>query len=177
MKIATSVWTGMALLAMAQGAQAAVPLVSGKYALMTFSQCEAKFTTTTDNYVLGVGGTAPAVKTVNPMQSGELNIGVGSLTFPTVAASFGPASLEMYIVAGGSLRINATGGAMAAHTEAMSGTFSFPTATTFSFTPTAGTAMTWTIRPGNIVSGVARTLYMVRKENAQCVNAITATKQ
>jgi hypothetical protein len=176
MKIATSVWTGVVLLAMVQAAQAA-PLVSGKYALMTFSQCQAGFTTTTDTYRLGTGTTAPAVKSVNPAGSGELNIGVGSITFPAIAAASGPASLELSIVAGASLKINSSGGAMAVHTETLSGTFSV-TATSFTFDPSGvEPPMTWAMRPGNIVSGVARTIYMVRREDARCVNAITATKQ
>lgn len=172
MKIATSIWTGVALLAMAQAAQAA-PLVSGKYALMTFSQCQAGFTTTIDSYMRAAGGIGPGVKSVNPTGSGELNIGVGTITFPTIAASSGIASLELYIVAGGSLKINSNGSAMAAHTETATGTFSI-TATSFTFDPDgAEPAMIWTIRPANS----ARTLYMVRKEDAKCVNAVTATKQ
>ena len=177
MKIATSVWTGVALLAMAQAAQAAPPKVSGKYALMIFTQCEARFTTTSDTYRLGTGATAPAVKTVNPFNSGELNISVGTLTFPATAASSGNASYEAYIVSGGSLRVNSSGGAMGVHTEAAAGTFSV-TDTKFTFDPSGvEPAMIWTFRAGNIVSGVARTIYMVRGENARCVNAITATKQ
>lgn len=162
MKIVTSIWTGITLLAMAQAAQAA-PAVSGNYALMSFTQCEAKFTTTTN-------GTA--ITSVNPSQSGELGIGVGIITFPVTAASSGNASLAMSNVSGGSLRINLTGNAMATHPEAVSGTYSF-TDTAFTFTPTGEPAMTWTMRPGNGV----RTLYMVRRENARCVNAVTATKQ
>lgn len=176
MKIVTSVWTGMALLAMVQAAQAAAPLVSGKYALMDFTQCQAGFTTTTDNYVLGAGGTAPAVKSVNPAGNGELSMGVGSLTFPATAASSGPVSFELNNVSGSSLRIGGSGAAIAVHPETGTGTYSF-TDTTLTITPTVGLAMTWTMRPGNIVSGVARTLYMVRRESAKCVNAVTATKQ
>jgi hypothetical protein len=178
MKIATIAWTGVTLLAMAQAAEAAPPKVSGKYALMIFTQCEARFTTTTDTYRLGTGATAPAVKSVNPFNNGELNMGVGTITFQvTTPASSGTASFEAFLVSGGSLRVNTTGEAMATHTEAPpAGPFSF-TDTTFTFTPGGEPAMTWTIRPGNIVSGVARTLHMVRRENARCVNAVRATKQ
>ena len=175
MTIARSVWAGAALLAMAQAA--AAPLVSGKYALMTTSQCTGKFGTTTDTYRLGSGATAPAVKTVNPLANGELNAGVGTITFPLTAASTGAASVELSLVSGSLLRINGGGNAMATHTETISGTFSL-TNTTFTLTPSVGPAMTWTMRPGNIVtSGVARTLYMVRKEDANCLNTVTATKQ
>jgi hypothetical protein len=177
MKIATIVWTGVALLAMAQAAEAAPPKVSGKYALMIFTQCQARFTTTIDTYSKPGNTTGPAVKSVNPFDIGELNMGVGTITFPATAASSGTASFEAFIVSGGSLRVNTTGGAMTTHTEAPpAGPYSF-TDTTFTFTPGGEPAMTWTIRPGNIVSGVARTLHMVRRENARCVNAVTATKQ
>ena len=168
MKNATIVLTGVALLAMAQAAQAAAPKVSGKYALMIFTQCQAGFTTTTN-------GTA--ITSLTPAGNGELNISVGTITFPTPAVPTGTATFEAYIVSGASLRINGAGSAMGVHLENATGTFSFPTATTFRFTPTGEAANTWTIRPGNTVSGVARTLYMVRRENAKCVNAVTATKQ
>ncbi|HEX9904945.1 MAG TPA: hypothetical protein VGA77_08280 [Propylenella sp.] len=167
----------LALLAMAQAAQAAQK-VSGKYSLMVFTQCEARLTTKSDNYRRADDTTAPAVRSINPAQSGELNIGVGSITFPTAAGgvSAGDASFEALLVSGGSLRLNNSGNAMGTHTETAAGPFSF-TNTTFTFTPTGEPAMVWTIRAANIVKGVARTLYMVREEDARCVNAVTATKQ
>ena len=167
LKIPTSFWAAVALLALAQAAQAA-PKVSGKYVLMVFTQCEAKFTTTMGNYVTPGTTTAPAVRTVNPAQSGELNIGVGSITFPAVAAaSTGNASFEAILVSGGALRINNSGNAMAAHAETAAGPFSF-TNTAFVFRPVGEPAMTWAMRAGDIMtSGVARTLYLVRREDAR----------
>lgn len=180
MKNATIVLTGVALLAMAQAAQAAPAKVSGKYAMMIFTQCEARFTTTTDTYSKPGNTTGPAVKSVNTFNSGELNISVGTITFPATAASSGTASYEAFRVSGGSLRINNSGSAMATHPDAAAGTFSI-TDTTFTFDPTgAEPAMVWTIRRGNITvsTGLVRTLYMVRKEpGVNCVNAISATKQ
>lgn len=176
MKITTALLAGVAMLAMAQAAHAAPPKVSGKYALMSFSQCQAQFTTTSDNYRRANNTTGPAVRTVNPAQNGEMNIAVGTITFPNSAASSGNASVEMNIVSGASLKINTSGGAVATHTETGSGPF-VVTATEFRITLSGEPAMTWTMRAGNIVNGVARTLYLVRRENAQCVNAITATKQ
>ena len=177
MKIPMGFWAAVALLAVAQAAQAA-PKVSGKYVLMVFTQCEARFTTTMGSYLKPGPTTAPAVATINPAQSGELNIGVGSITFPTVVGgtSLGSASFEAILVSGGALRINTTGNPMAAHAETAAGPFSF-TNTAFVFRPVGEPAMTWAMRAGNIVSGVARTLYLVRREDAGCVNAITATKQ
>ncbi len=177
LKIATSFWAAVALLALAQAAQAA-PKVSGKYVLMVFTQCEARFTTTMGNYLTLGTTTAPAVRAINPAQSGELNIGVGSLTFPTavLGVSAGNASFEAILVSGGALRINSSGNPMAAHAETAAGPFSF-TNTTLTFRPVGESVMTWTMRAGNIVNGVARTLYLVRRGDARCLNAITATKQ
>jgi hypothetical protein len=176
LKILMSFWAAVALLAVAQAAQAA-PKVSGKYVLMIFTQCEARFTNTMGSYLKPGPITASAVATINPAQSGELNIGVGSITFPTVAGgvSAGNARFEAILVSGGALRINRTGSAMATHAETATGPFSF-TNTTFTLTPIGEPAMTWTMRAGNIVGGVARTLYLVRREDARCVNAITATR-
>ena len=143
---------------------------------MSFTQCQAQFTTTPDTFLRPGGGSGPGVRMVNPAKSGEMNIGVGTITFPIPAASSGTASLEINIVAGGALKINGSGGAVGIHTENISGPY-VVTDTTFTFTPTGEPATTWTMRSGNIVSGVARTLYLVRKENAQCINGLTATKQ
>lgn len=186
MKITTGLLAGAAVLAMAQTAHAAPKVATGTYILMSFTQCRAEFTTTQGNYLRPGNTTGPAVTTVNPGQNGEINIGVGSITFtttPASGASTGTASLEMSIVAGGSLKINTSGNAVATHTEAISGTFTV-TDDTFTFTPggpNPDPAMTWTMRPGDFktasVAGVARTMYLTRKENARCINALTATKQ
>jgi hypothetical protein len=182
MKITTGLLAGVAVLAMAQTADAA-PKVAGKYVLMSFTQCRADFTTTTaNNYRLSDGGTGPAVRSLNSVESGEINIAVGSITFPDAASSAGSgATLEMSIVAGASLKINAAGGAVATHTENVTGTFTV-TDNSFTFDPNgADPAMTWTMRAGNFantnLNGVARTLYLTRRENAKCISAVTATKQ
>ena len=180
MKITTGLLAGVAVLAMAQTAHAA-PRVAGKYILMSFTQCQAQFTTTLGNYERSNGTDGPAVASVNPGQDGEINIAVGSITFPNAAASSGPnATLEMSIVAGGSLKINLTGGAVGTHTETATGSFTV-TNTTFTFDPGDGPPMIWTMRAGdfktNSLNGVARTMYLTRRENAQCVSAVTATKQ
>jgi hypothetical protein len=109
-------------------------------------------------------------------------ISVGLITFtttPAAGASTGGASVNESIVNGDVLRITVPHG-VATKTETVAGTFLF-TDTTFTFDPAgAPPAMTWIMRPGNFTAGagsVARTLYMVRREDAQCLNAITATKQ
>jgi len=166
---------GVALLALAQAAEAAPPTVSGKYALMTFTQCNAKLASTTGIYSKP-GGTASAVASLNSRGNGELSIGVGTVTFPATANSAGNASLELSIVGADVLRLNGSGSPVGTHTETLAGTFAV-TATSFTFTPTGQAAMTWTMRAGDLVRGVAQTLYMVRVEDAECLNAITATKQ
>jgi hypothetical protein len=204
MKIATGLLASVAVLAMAQTVQAAAPKVSGKYALLAFTQCQAQFKSVLKG-VLNVktltfpsGGhphdldpvtrdgnhshpftTGNDIEKVDPMGNagrGEINMSVGTLTFPATAASSGNASLELSGVSGSLLRITNLAGAtnglvVDTHTETASDSFAV-TNTTFRFG-----AMTWSMRPGNIVNGVARTLYMVRRENERCENAVTLTKQ
>jgi hypothetical protein len=183
MKITTGLLAGVAVLAMAQTAHAA-PKVAGKYVLMSFTQCRAEFTATTaNNYRLSNDSTGPAIRTLNSVESGEINIAVGSITFPDAAASSGAASLEMSIVSGASLKINTSGGNITTHLESPTGTFTIDAAnSTFTFDPDDGPAMTWTMRAGdfktnNPTNGVARTLYLTRRENARCISAVTATKE
>ena len=167
--------TGVALLAMAQTAEAA-PKVSGKYALMIFIQCGAKIATTTANFAKPGGGSAPAVASVTQQGTGEIAIAVGTITFPSTAASSGSATLEMSQVGGDVLRLDGNGSPVGTDTQNDAGTFAV-TNTSFTFTPTGGAAEVWTMRYADLVSGVARTLYLVRREDANCLNAITATKQ
>ena len=182
MKITTGLLAGVAVLAMAQTAYAA-PKVAGKYVLMSFTQCQAEFTTTTGNYRLSNNSTGPAVRTVNPAQNGEINIAVGSINFTTTpagGASTGTATLEMSIVSGAALRINpnTASGLIAPHTENATGSFTV-TDTTFTFDPNGvDPAMTWAMRAGDFgANNVARTMYLTRRENARCISAVTATKQ
>ena len=175
MTIAKIALTGVALLAMAQTA-AAAPKVAGKYALMMFVQCGARIATTTTNFAKPGGGSGPGVASLTSQDSGEIAIAVGTFTFPSTAASSGSASLEMTLVGGDVLRVNGGGSPVGTNTETHAGTFAV-TNTSFTFTPTGDPAMVWTMRFGDLVSGVARTLYMVRQEDPKCLNAITATKQ
>ena len=136
MKITTGLLTGVAVLAMAQTAHAA-PKVAGKYVLMSFTQCVALISTTTTSVERSNGTDGPAVVSVNVPDDGEINIAVGSITFPDVASSAGSASLEMSIVAGASLR-NTNNGNIGTHTENVTGTFAIAgtgNSGTFTFTP------------------------------------------
>ncbi len=183
MKITTGLLAGAAVLAMAQTAHAA-PRVAGKYILMSFTQCVALLSTTTASVERSNGTDGPAVTALNVPDDGEINIAVGSITFPNAASSAGSAQLEMSIVAGASVRTAANGN-IAPHTENVTGTFSI-TGTgndgIFTFTPNGDPAMTWTMRAGdftsnNVTNGLARTMYLTRKENNKCISAVTATKQ
>ncbi len=176
MKRATIMLLSGAMLAMAMPAQAAAPKLSGKYAVMSFSQCTVGFNFTTNNYKLANDTTSPAVAGITTLGSGEFGIAVGIMTFPTTAASSGAASLTLDYVNGSVLRINGNGPTMETETQNFSGTFSV-TNTSFTFTPTGGSAMTWTMAPADLVKGVARTAYMVRKEDAGCLNGLSVTKQ
>jgi hypothetical protein len=81
MKITTGLLAGVAVLAVAQTAHAA-PRVAGKYVLMSFTQCRAEFTTTMgNNYRLDSGVIGSAVRILNAVDDGEVNIAVGSISF------------------------------------------------------------------------------------------------
>jgi hypothetical protein len=165
MKIATSILTGAALLAMAQAAQAAVPKVQGKYAYNSVSLCQALVTTNKD--------TQGKVTSVNPAQGGSISVDTGYITFPAVAASSGTMSVAGNGFGGDTVRINNSGVAIKPYSTNPSGTFTL-TGTTLTF---AGQVFLMTY--GNVVGGVARTINLVQneKENPRCINSITATKQ
>ena len=174
MTISTRLLTAMAFLVMAQAAQAA-PKVSGKYALMQFIQCGATIDTNTGNFAKPGGGSAPAVETLTS-GTGEIAIAVGTITFPSAAVSSGNASIEMSFVGGDVLRVDGNGSPVGTQTQNQQGTFALSN-TSFSFTPNGQPAETWTMRFADLAGGVARTFYLVRREDAKCLQAITATKQ
>jgi hypothetical protein len=176
MKLATTVFLLSTALTMALPAQAAAPKLSGKYAVMSFSQCTVGFDYTSNNYKLANDTIAPAITGITTLNSGDFEIAVGTMTFPSTAASSGAASLVLNSVSGSVLRINGNGPTMGTGTQSLSGTFAV-TNTSFTFTPTGGAAMTWTMSPADLVKGVARTAYLVRKEDAGCLNGLSVTKQ
>lgn len=177
MKIATSILTGAALLAMAQAAQAVPPKPTGKYAFMGFNQCEARFNFSIRNYTTPGAGTDVGVKMISPAQSGTLSAETGYITFTpsTVGASSGNVVLTNRSQAqGGALRINNSRFPWTGGSEAdLNGTYSF-TDTTFTITiPVQGT-FTFAMTHAN----AGKTFYLVRHEAPDpCLNAITATKQ
>lgn len=168
MKFATIAAVSIAVLAMGQAAQAVAPKPSGKFAFMGFAQCEARITTSKDPQ--------GDVIAVNHPQSGLLSIENGYITFTpqTVGASKGNVLIQgRTMVEGGSLRVNNSGFAMQSVAEAnISGTYEF-TDTTFTITIPQEGALQFAMTHAN----AGRTVYLVRREDARCLNAITATKQ
>jgi hypothetical protein len=181
MKVATGLLAGVAVFAMAQAADAAPPKLQGKYAVMIFEQCTASFAAPSATFLRPTppGGSGPAVRVINSQQNGEFGVEVGTMTFPAAApVAFGNATIALTGARGHALRINGGGSAVTVQTDTLSGPFTI-TPTTFSFTPTGQPKLTWTASYGNIapVSGLVRTMYMVRKDGNSCVQAIQATKQ
>lgn len=179
MKIATSIWTGVALLAMAQTAQAVPPKPTGKFAFMLFNQCEAKINTTTANtYLKDGGGTDIAVRTLRlapQIGVGGISVNNGYITFSpsAVGSSSGNVLLSgQTLVEGGSLRVNNDGRAMTSGPQPnINGTYSF-TDTTFTITIPGEGAQAFAMTHANN----SKTFYLVRREDARCLTAITATR-
>jgi hypothetical protein len=84
--------------------------------------------------------------------------------------------MEMRVFQGAALKRDDVGVDVGSFVDRLRGPFLF-TDNSFQLTAARDPTMTWIMRAGNIVSGVARTLYLVRKENENCVNALTATKE
>jgi len=174
MKIATNFLAGVMTLALGQVAQAAPPKVTGKYAFMAISLCQSGFTATTDTYRLGNGSTAPAVRTINPVNSGLMSAETGYITFTpaSAGAANGTANVAATQVEGSALKINNNGIAWAQKPDNFTGPYSF-TDTTFNFD---GDVFQMTF--GNVVNTFAKTVYLVRREGtSNCFNSVTATKQ
>jgi hypothetical protein len=197
MNIAASLITGLALtLGLGQAAVGAVPKLSGKYTFHSLNQCEAKvaFAQTSNGFVtvvktavlngpnLNTTGANVAAWPVNASlalsQTGLISIGTGYITFLPPAAATGQASVSgSTTFEGGSLRVNASGLAMLPKLQDGNAPYAV-TATTFTID---GHAYNMTF--GNVISGVARTLNMVRtytntaNQNPNCVNSLTLTKQ
>src|SRR5687767_15495195 len=99
--------TGIAIVVVAvvamQDAHAA-PQVAGTYGLITWTLCQAQFKRTITSFVKSVGPagagshqhnapTGPGIQNINPQSSGEIGIGVGTITFDGTPASSGNATI------------------------------------------------------------------------------------
>jgi hypothetical protein len=160
MRVAGSLLTIAATLAMTHSVMAAAPKPAGKYMFMSFSNCEANVRTARDPQ--------GDIISVVPQNSGVLSASVGYMEFTPASpgASNGQATMTATMVEGGSLRIDGSGFAMRQRPDNHSGAYSF-TDTTFTFE-----GMTFVMTHANN----GRQVYLLRRENARCLNAISATR-
>lgn len=177
MKLTSAFVTGalvMLAIAPATPVHAAAPKVSGKYSLTGSVSCQAKFTTTSRNYKLPTASPAsgPAVWELSPGNLGQISIEAGYVTFtPGPGITSGTFSGTSTSISGSALAINAAGQPMKQKNDVFSGNYS-ATDTTF----TIG-GDTFVLSFGNVVSGVARQINLVRRESATCANALSFTRQ
>jgi hypothetical protein len=179
MKIASACVAGLLFVfaaAHATPAAAAAPKVSGKYALMGWSSCQAKFTTKTRDYKLPTDNpfSGPAVWELSPGTSGEILVEAGYVTFtPSAAGSTsGMFAGSTTSISGSALAINTNGAPIKQRAiEPFSGAYS-ATDTTF----TIG-GDEFVLSFGNVVQGIARQINLVRRESATCANALSFTRQ
>jgi hypothetical protein len=189
MQIAVIIVTTVASLAMVQTAQAVTSKLSGKYAFQSVDLCEAKLTAPLTTVLAPPAGsptTTQVVKSVNTIKSGLMSVSVGYVTFNPSTATSGSLNVSSRVVEGGAVRVGTSGFAMNSHNDSFAGTWSINSdtdPTTVTVTPTGGSAMTFTLAYANLVSGVAQTAYLVRRDptngdnNPNCLNSIHATRQ
>jgi hypothetical protein len=179
MKIATACITGLVFVfaaAHATPAAAAAPKVSGTYALMGWSSCQAKFTTKSRDYKLPTDNpfSGPAVWELSPEGLGQISVEAGYVTFtPSGAGSTsGTFAGTTTSINGSALAINGNSTPIKQKNgETFSGAYS-ATDTTF----TVG-GDEFVLSFGNVVQGVARQINLVRRESAKCASALSFTRQ
>ncbi|MGB7260029.1 MAG: hypothetical protein WBD48_18310, partial [Pseudolabrys sp.] len=183
MKAIGLVVTAMLLVSHVGTADAVSVKPSGKYAFTSIDSCEAKFTFAFGSYKTAAGPSTNAVRVINSVANGHIGSGVGYITFTPKTAAGGNVTMTLTEIGGGALRINNGGVNVTTKPESFSGTYSFTT-TSFTFTPTGGSAMTYTMVYGALnASGVPSSLHLVRQDSSgepgdpnNCVETITATR-
>jgi hypothetical protein len=178
MKIASACAAGsLFVFAVAQATPvaAATPKVSGKYALMGWSSCQAKFTTKSRDYKLPTANpfSGPAVWELSPGGLGQISVEAGYVTFtPSAAGSTsGTFAGSTTSINGSALAINTNGTPMKQKNgETFSGAYS---ATDATFTIGGDV---FVLSFGNVVQGVARQINLVRRESATCAAALSFTR-
>lgn len=127
--------------------------------------------------VTGVGGIWNAGTPTGA--SGMISMSVGTVTFPTSPVSSGTATMSNIEVLGHSTRFpgdsSANGSAVGRHVNSAK-------QSTFSLTDTTATlagGKVWDMTAGNIQSGVAHTINLLRRPgtNEYCIDSMTLTKQ
>jgi hypothetical protein len=173
MKIATGILAAATLLMTQAGPAAAVTSkLSGAYVFVQSEHCEATLTTTSS---------AGKVTAVNVPKVGLNSGSIGTITFTPTTATSGNASVQADRVEGGSVRVNTNGFPTQTATDTFSAPYSF-TATTFTL-GSGLSAMVYKVRYGKLISGVAQTVYLLRKSeineqsNTNCLSTTVGTKQ
>ena len=168
-----------------QAALAAPPQVAGKYATQSYRICQTVIHAPTQNFKTSANGTAAAVTNVDldwnagshGNFAGIISVTVGTVTFPASASSSGTASMTDVEVLGHSMRNDNPANNIGFKRNPPS----TQTGVSFSLTASTFTAgdNVFDASYGNIVGGVARTIYMVRKPTANeyCLDAMSLTKQ
>ena len=171
--------------ALTQEAYAASPQVAGKYATQSYRICQTVIHTPKQSVKTAANGTTNAVTSVeldwnagaHGNFAGIISVTVGTVTFPAAASTSGMASMTQVEVLGHSMRDdnppNNVGFKRNPPSTQTGVAFSM-TANTF----TAGGEV-FDASYGNVVGGVARTIYMVRRPaaNEYCLDAMSLTKQ
>jgi len=182
MKLTLGFLVGVLLLLGHAGTADAAPVKpKGKYAFTSVDSCEAKFTFAFGSYKTAANGTDNAVRVINSVANGHIGSGVGYITFTPTSASGGTFTVSLTDIGGGALRINNGGVNVTTKPQTFNGSYSF-TATTFTLTPTGGSAMTYVMAYGvaDPATGATNSVHLVRQdssgETTNCVQAITATR-
>jgi hypothetical protein len=97
------------------------------------------------------------------------------MQFPAAAASSGAVSIESKGFEASAVRIDGSGIGVKPFNNSLEGQFTL-TETAFALKIGART-LNFTMSYGDAAGGVARTVYLVQKENATCINSIVATKR
>jgi hypothetical protein len=164
---------GAALLVSATAGQTAAPKISGKYAFLSSTFCEAQLTLKKDNQ--------GKVTDVLISRSGLLSSNVGYITFTPTSNAAGDAVITgSTMVEGGALRVNNNGFNWTQKTDNVPSTpYSF-TATTFTF---GDQTYKMVFSEADTTSGFFRQVYLMRRAsndnntNPDCVEIISANKQ
>ncbi len=178
MKIASACVTALFFVfaaAHATPVAAAAPKVSGKYALMGWSSCQAQFTTKSRDYRLTTANpfSGPAVWELSPGGLGQISVEAGYVTFTPSApgSTSGTFAGSTTSINGSALAINSNGTPIKQKNgEIFNGNYS-ATDTTF----TIGGDV-FVLSFGNVVQGIARQINLVRRESGTCATALSFTK-
>jgi hypothetical protein len=152
-----------AIIASSLPAQAAPPKVSGKYAVLSLSLCSARIKAATVNSHYSVSST----------ENGVLAVLNGYATFTSTSATAGNVALNLTQTRGPNTTVNAPSLGWSQTAVNQSGSY---TVGASSMVIAGGT---YVATYGEIVSGIAKTVNLSRREpgnNQGCLDAITLTR-